>query len=220
MFDDTVSCVDAPMIARWRCPTPWRAGKEVNGEHPVVCQPPEKPSQCGPGEHAHPGNEGCVRAGSPCPPGGWHAIEDEGEFVLYVKPGGMGDGMSPDQPLGDIQTAHNLAIQGSIILVAPGTYTTPLFINKEVTLIGACSEATKIAPPQSAKGDAISVISPTTIKNFTISGGRWGVFVKSSGVTTLEGLVIEGVRLGAVSVFGDGLSTQLVLKDSAVRDIQ
>ena len=128
-----------------------------------MCRPPQASSKCGAGEHAHPGSEGCARAGDPCPPGGWPVIEDEGEFVLYVKAGGMGDGMSPDQPLGDIQTAHNIAIQGSIILVAPGTYTTPLFINKEVTLIGACSEATTIAPPKSAKGDAVSIISPTTV---------------------------------------------------------
>jgi hypothetical protein len=117
--------------------------------------------------------------------------------VLYVAPGGAGDGSSPSAPFGSIQSAIQAAGQTSTaILIASGTYTEALTITGgDVALYGgydpsfACRDSSQpplstITPPVAKP--AIAVTGGTfVLDGLTVIGG-------ATGATTAYGLAVDG----------------------------
>ena len=66
--------------------------------------------------------EGCQTIGRVCPTGQWPTDLPTDTPILYVSPGGDGDGMTPANPMGSIQSAHDSAPDGAIIALAKGVY--------------------------------------------------------------------------------------------------
>lgn len=130
-----------------------------------------------------------------------------------------------------IQAAINAANQGDIIVVAAGTYTESIHLNKDVTIRGANAGVAAGPNPGSRGIETIidggfivsaagATIDGVTIQNGRLSGSvRVGVAVAASNVTVTN-TIIENVSSPAQS---DGLSTQtgnnnLTLTHSTIRN--
>jgi len=99
-----------------------------------------------------------------------------------------------------IQEAIDAAAEGDTILVDIGTYKENLRIPKGLTLIGADREQTII---EGGGNDviAISSVSLVTVRNFTITGGRDGVFIAPGAQALLRGnRILQNQRDGVLVI--------------------
>ena len=120
-----------------------------------------------------------------------------------------------NNPLGE---ASNLTIDGDILNISQGNYTTQLFINKSISIIGAGYDQTFINLPKNADSlsggsdhvtAGILIYSPNYsnpsvnvhVAGLTLNGNyttnKWvaGVFVYSANAT-IDSIVIKNYRLG------------------------
>jgi hypothetical protein len=125
------------------CPSGYR---EVSGDGGLTwCDPwPESGFEtCGDFEVMLPGEGGCRAVGSACPSGPFAEGLPVDATVLYVSPGGTGDGTLAD-PFGSIGRATGRATAGTVIALASGTYDAVLQIPADVTVWGACPSRTTV----------------------------------------------------------------------------
>ena len=63
---------------------------------------------------------------------------DNGTKTLYVSPNGTdrNDGLTPDKPKRNIEHAIEAVNPGDTVQLAPGTYSTPITLNKSIILTG------------------------------------------------------------------------------------
>lgn len=169
---------------RMTCPPGWRV---ASGEGALeTCDPyPEAgPAACDPGFAHFPGDPGCAPIGRACPPGDW-PDDLPSSNVVYVRPGGIGDG-SRDAPLGTLSDALQRAYptRGTIAL-ARGTYETPGETLQSVSIRGACAAETVIrAASTIGMGFALFAVPSTASVVLT------DVHIDGRGVAT--GLIVNG----------------------------
>ena len=198
------------------CPAGWTTA-EVDGV--AVCEP--GPSEaCPAGQARFPGASGCAPVGAPCPSGDFaEGLPDSG--VIYVAPGGTGDGTRA-APFGTMNAALVRATRGTIIAVAKGEYDEGFPLRPEVTVQGACAAETtfrwsRANQPTGAIG-APSELG--TVRDVTIRDtDNIGVLVQG-GAIRLEGVVVEGAQLFGIAVLGgrleaEGLVVRATRPDSA-----
>ncbi len=92
------------------------------------------------------GQTGCHPVGRACPEGDWPEELPNDVPLLYVQPGGTGDGLSPENPMGSIQQALEAALPQSWVILSKGEYTEPVVSNRDVNIRGACATETLINP--------------------------------------------------------------------------
>ncbi len=164
------------------CPDGW-----IERDSPIgtACEPFAEPPQCEDDEVAIPG-VGCAPIGPDC--SGDYAAGLPASGVVYVAPGGTGDG-TRSRPLGSIAAA--LAMRPEHIALARGEHRGPMVIDFPVHVHGACANATRIR----SSGDdapAVGVDGTTaTLRDVSIASERSpGVGVRQ-GELTMSGVIIE-----------------------------
>lgn len=201
--------VAMPMLTP--CPDGWT-------EHQVagvtVCDPTAGvgPQVCPQGEAHFVGTSGCRPVGVTCPSGEF-AQGLPASNVLYVRPGGTGNGTQAE-PFGTINEALGQAMDGTVIALAAGTYDEVVRLKTGVTLQGACAARTWIRP--STSGGA-SVRVPADVTNAALVGVGIGPSDNAGAViqghARLEGVVVEQAMAAGILVAGG----RLVAQDTVVR---
>ena len=106
----------------------------------------------------------------------------------------------------DIQEAIDNAFDGDTIIVAPGTYTEPLILGKDIVLSGSGPEKTIL----NVDGNAITCAKGTIcgkIKNFYIQATNYGIYCNQNNDITIKNNVIEGCKSGICARGGIGRMT-------------
>jgi len=202
------------------CPDGWRGDTSDDGFS--ICQPfaGTGPDDCASNEAHYPGAPRCTAIGSSCPADdGWASDLPTGRPVLYVRPGGSGDGTEAD-PFGTIGEAVTVAGPTSVIALAVGEYVEVVAIPTGVALVGACAAGTRIRA-DTARFDR-GVVNPegagVEIRDVTIAESpRPGLWVVGEGVSvTVRDLIVAGAQVAGISVEeGASLDAERVL----VRDV-
>lgn len=129
------------------CPSGWQrervAVSSLEGSTTSfdVCQPFVGTTSCAAGlEHFLGRGCGAVDA---CPAGDWPAVAPA-PGVLFVQPGGLGDGHSSAAPLPSIAAA--VAAGASSIVLSRGTFPTSVALSRDVRLEGVCAAETVLVP--------------------------------------------------------------------------
>ena len=190
------------------CPDGWL---ETVSSGVAVCDPTRGvvPAGCGPGEAFFPGTSGCTRVGRACPSGEF-ADDLPATGVLFVAPGGSGDGTRA-APFGAIANALAVATSGSTIALARGTYDEPLLLRSGVTVRGACAAETRLSwsTPRGPSGSvgAGAGVTDAVVSDLSIASSD-NIGVLAEGSVRLEGVVIEDAMLFGVAVIGGDVAIE------------
>jgi hypothetical protein len=140
-----------------------------------------------------PGGPGCEEVGAPCPFGDWpEGLPSTG--VVYVAPGGAGDGSSAASPLGSLAAAVAAVDADGTIALAKGTYVGSVTIDRSVTVRGTCAAETILTDTTIGEEEAVVWIEGTaaTLRDLQVAdAGRLGVRGEGADVT-LDGVVLRG----------------------------
>lgn len=185
-----------------------------------ACAPILPAAKCVGALTALPGDTAC-RALAPC--GGPWGDAPQGSSTIYVSSGQS------------IQTAIDSAPNGVVIAIGPGTYAEALYINKAITLWGACPDSVTI---DGGAFDAIQIVADdVAIHDLAVTGQSAGISIYDgdgvaidrvyihdtgwsgiylgSGSAALTRSLIERSGSAAINVFGATLS----VSDTEVRDV-
>ena len=188
----------------------------------------QSPENCPAGTMLVIGKDECQGIGNACPEGEWAEDLPESD-VLFVQLGGTGDGQSKESAMGSIGEAYEAALPGTTILVAKGLYDEELTLNKEITILGACSTETTIASTHMLRAgmsdsemlealDATIVIEGAgkkELRNIGVAGEKMGIaVVDAPGPVNIAGLLIDSTVGIGLTVYG--ASTVLDVSDFAV----
>jgi hypothetical protein len=135
---------------------------------------------------------------------------------LYVRSGGTGDGSS-EAPFGSIDAAIASAPAGAVVLVAAGTYTTTARIEKQLSILGACAQSTRIVgtaaplPDVSVEEEfegalAVHPAGALTLQRVTLSGERTPLTVVGGAKAALSDVIVDDITPMGIWVSGDGSS--------------
>jgi len=85
-----------------------------------------------------------------------------------------------------IQTAIEAASPGDIILVAAGTYSEHVEVNKQLTLIGDVDQPSNVVVDAGGTGNAITLtVDGCVLQGFKAQNGRYGIYLDGSNGNTL-----------------------------------
>lgn len=162
------------------------------------CQPAA--TECLQGEVSGLGWTLCEPTQRPCVEGGTWPKVPEGEFseVLYVDAAASAGGTgSLDSPIHSLADAVQTAQSGALILVAPGTYSEGLHIERELAVVGACPGKVILSGGVSAEASGwletqrfavwVDTDLPVFLSGFSISGDLEGLADGMSGVLAAPG---------------------------------
>ena len=212
-----------PPVARPQltpCPEGWREVAvdilEVGDQ--IVCDPwPETGLEVCAGVETHlPGEEGCRPVGSACPEGDWPESADGSALVadLYVSPGGAGDGLSPDSPLGSLEAALD-AVAGlwlgdgvvPVVALSKGSHAGGLSLDQDLSLVGACAEETWITDSIVAEGASLG------FQDLSLTEANAVAVQTNGGDLSMRGVAVLGSKLSGLLTE----DTEVVLSDVVVR---
>lgn len=160
---------------------------------------------------------------APCGEGLWGDIPIDAttEHVDGSYAGGDSDG-SEAKPWTTIQQAINLAVEGAIVAIAPGTYVEHVFIaGKPVRLWGKCPAEVTISGP-SGEGFVIDIrtgAAGTEVRDLAITGSGLGLAVAGSQDVVGDRLWIHDTSAPGWSVQNFGGETSARLERSLVEDV-
>lgn len=206
------------------CPEGWSEVADADVPAVVHCEPwPSGEAEECPDDQAHfPGGAGCEPVGPPCPAGDWPEDLPADAAVLYVLAGaaGGGDG-SLESPFATIADAIAVAEEGAVIALSKGTFDEDVFVNRAVSLWGACVGGTTLTSSRpSTQFATLSFRGPAGqgVRNVTITGERPGVRVTAtSGPVEMLSVVLRDSPTDPVVVEEGG---DLSAQDVVVRDSQ
>ncbi len=178
-------------------------------------RPEEEPPACA---------EGYLLDGEACVPetcgiGAWGELPVDGATVYVDASAPEGGDGSAEAPLGNIQTALDLAGSrgGGLVAVATGTYPETLSLNTDhagVQLAGRCRELVTI--DASVGGDSTPGVdvsagyAQVTVSGLGIEGSQYSGLMVSSGVVRLEELAVEGNGFVGIIAAQSGLAPAVV----------
>lgn len=122
-----------------------------------------------------------------------------------------GDG-SQSKPFSSIQDALQNAVDGSVLLLAPGQYKWGLTIEHALHLVGRCTNGVKLEVTQGATGPAVTLKKAgVVLEGLSIVGGSTppGVGIRASklqGTFTIRHLHIKAAKGSGVWLEGGGLN--------------
>jgi nitrous oxidase accessory protein NosD len=134
-------------------------------------------------------------------------------YVDAAEPEG-GDG-TRGKPFREIQKAVDSAQSDAVVLLAPGTYNWGLRINKQLHLVGRCTEGVRIVAKAGSSGAGISVTGEgATLEGFSILGGGyapgWGIDIRHIRTSHLRHIRIEQAHELGISVYRGGVEIEHV----------
>ncbi len=200
---DPPALPERPAMVSWACPAGWLTETVLAGtpEEHSACQPPPPPTSCPDGMRASLGQTDCVTIGDACPAGLW-PVGLPGATIVYVAPGGSGDGSGPMSPTGDLASAVANAPTGGIVALSKGTHVANVAISSSVTLWGACAAQTVIEAetPSDITGTVeVAGQGGVTLRNVKITGERAGVWVRAAAQQVdLSGVWVDRARRDGV----------------------
>jgi hypothetical protein len=209
--DGPVVCEPGP-LSSWACPPGWAAESVLSATPQAfsICIPPAPATGCAMGTMPVLGETTCVPIGDECPSDEWPAdLPTAG--VVYVRGGSVNGDGSKAAPFGTIQKGIAAASPGATVAIAKGTYAELLSISKRVELRGACVTGVTVegSPAKEVTDRTINLTSTgdLTLRNLTVSGARWGVFVLGGKLDA------TGIRIAGAAGFGvvltEGASARL-----------
>jgi hypothetical protein len=218
-----------PRLTNWTCPQGWAADPILTDRKVAfeACKPPPLPESCPAGTMPVVGHTECQPLGDACPAGEYSDQLPPGAGVVYVRPGGTGDGSAPDRPLGSINQAVAAAPRGGVVALARGTYAEQVQIDRPLTVLGACSTGTTIMGSTPTNGSVVATVEvrpasqppagapitlAVTLRNIHVTGPRIGLRVLAARLTA-SGLWIDGAS--AVGVDGE-FGAEVMLSDALV----
>jgi hypothetical protein len=158
-----------------------------------------------------PGSSACARLGPSCPiDDGWPAGVSAKDTVYFVRAGASdgGDGTSA-APFALIAAAARLAGPGDAIVVAAGRYDESVALRGGVTLLGACTDETIIAPTFAAAASLSVLGEGAVVENVTLSGRGAGISVGEGASARVRNVLVEdNLALAAVQVRGGSLDAE------------
>ncbi|MBH22991.1 MAG: hypothetical protein CMH57_00760 [Myxococcales bacterium] len=215
---------ERPRLSDWSCPAGW-APRDVpldGAEALQVCDaaPPES---CPPRTRWDAASGACVAVGSPCPDGALWPDDAtlraragagfEQARIVYVSPGGRGDGSDRSSSVGSVTRAVAQAGPGDLIALGVGRYEETLVVEEAVALVGACAAQTVVSSPADAAERATLYASRSpglVARDVTIAGPRVGIWlVNPRGPVTLQGVAVEGAVGNGVHVERNGAVVRL-----------
>ena len=140
-------------------------------------------------------------------------------LVSCVNPGGTGGCYA------SIQAAINAATPGATILVAPGTYTENLTLNKSLTLRGnqagvsACGRSASESIVTAASGTLLTLVSGSAgsvIDGFTFSGGARGIESGSGPLNNIQILNNRVVGFTGNGIFLNDPGTDITVNQNSI----
>ncbi|MFC1609896.1 right-handed parallel beta-helix repeat-containing protein [Myxococcota bacterium] len=215
---------EQPQLADWSCPEGW-ATEPAYGvgpgdvAPPMICIMPPVPESCPPGSMPVVGETTCQTIGDPCPVGDWpEGLPDQP--IIYVRPGGSGDGSTAETPVGTLADGFAAAPDNAILALAKGTFLEELDITRPVSLWGACALETIIeATFESDNRNAVVVgASHVTVQNITITGPQPGIGIGYGAESVrVRGIWCRGSRGLGIEV-GGGASADI--EEVLITDVQ
>lgn len=201
------------------CPSGWA---EVADGELVVCDPypaTKGPMTCGVDEAHFPGEPGCARVGSACPPGDFADDLPSDRPVLYVRAGASGGDGTIASPFGRVLDAMRRATTGTVIAIGKGTYDELIQIGPGVTLWGACVAETILTSSVASENDPViePIGADTAVRNLRIGRpARVGIVLDSTIATlSLEAVIIEGAVASGIVMYRGALDAHdLVIRDT------
>ncbi len=164
------------------CPDGW---VELDLGFGTVCEPFAAEPDCAADEVAVPGM-GCISIGPACD--GEFAADLPASGVVYVAPGGTGDG-SRARPMGSIGDA--LAMHPAHVALARGEHRGPVLIDHPVNIHGACAAGTSIHTTSAAAPSVGVDRSTATLTDVTIAAEGSPALAVRVGELTLRGVIVE-----------------------------
>lgn len=199
------------------CPAGWNEVADVDDPALIHCAPwpAESPDLCAADEAHFPGGETCSIVGAPCPEGDWADELPDGAAVIYVRPDADGDG-SRLAPWGTIAQALGAAPPGSVIALAKGRYHEAIEVGDAVTLWGACTRDTILAPdrPSASEPTIRLAADGAVVGNLSVVGTRPAIEVDAA--VGLASVVVRDVTGTGVSV---RRAASLEARELVVRDV-
>lgn len=210
---------------RWTCPEGWYNRPTAGGSHSCRPYDAEGPRRCASAFEAHfPGEAACTAIGTVCPEGNFPQDLPADAPLVYVRPGGTGDGSTPEGALGSLDEIDFARLPANaVVVLGKGEYRGRLALTRSVTFIGACPAETILRDPSASSTPAVvdirsaGIRGPTVeLRNLRISENA-GVGVQVLGRTQvkLDGVIIESAQ-GFGIVVNDGATADL--ETTIVRD--
>jgi hypothetical protein len=101
------------------------------------------------------------------------------------------------------------ATDGATIAIAAGTYDDAVTITKHVTVVGRCAANVEIRSPAGSVKAGIDIrTTGVTVRGVTLTGHVDGISVASTGVATIEDVVVRGSRYAGLYVEGGRATIQ------------
>ncbi len=182
------------------CPEGWM---EVGDDPPLTCEPwaVEDSPTCTGATARFVGAAGCERLGSECPSDGFPAAAPPEALFVSADAATGGDG-SRAAPFSTITDALAAAASGDVVAIAVGQYDEALDVPGGVTLLGACTEGTRLSSSGGRIDRGVITVtgSDVVVKDLRIEsseqGGIWVVGMDQSA--RLEDVLIEDVRVAGI----------------------
>ncbi|MBO6936337.1 MAG: hypothetical protein JJ863_15305 [Deltaproteobacteria bacterium] len=190
------------------CPDGWST-RTIGGVD--VCDPGE-PIDCPEGQARFHGTAACAPVGRACPVGEF-ADDLPASGVLFVAPGGSGDG-SRAAPFGSIRNAMSGAAPGTIVALAKGRYPERVTMRPGVTLRGACAAETVLEQPAMASLSNMAIrssVADAAVADLSIVDVSGAGVVVDDGTLRLEGVVVDSATSYGVLVGGGSLTVDQLL---------
>ena len=201
--DDPPGCAELPRLGDWTCPSGWLpepAFLDPSGAQDVpdglsqvhVCVPPAPP-RCPAGQRPALGRADCGPLGAACPAGPFpKPPPDVAGPRVHALAGAEGGDGSAAAPFGTLHAAVRNAPAGAVVLIGRGVYREAVELERDLTLVGACVEQTRLE--SQGPGDAAATVvvargARGALHNVGIGGSRPGVRVE--GEAHLEGVLVE-----------------------------
>ncbi len=216
--DSSISDPAPPMPPAQRqvldCPMGWSKDLGEGNLKPHCAAPPRR--ICPADQVQYASSSICQPLGASCPSDKWPTDLPATGNLYYVDASAAagGDG-SIDNPFSTIQSAYNAASDDDTLVLAQGEYDQRLYINKDISIIGACAQQTIIS---SSSSYVLSIRANVTLRNLQIRRPNQGsrtqtLYVQSSGSLDGEGLIVDGGYWG-VSLLGGGILRKTLVRNS------
>jgi hypothetical protein len=204
-------CASPPVMNDWTCPADWHTESITLPTDDVltICAAPE-PAICPTSEAAFVGQTTCSAIGPACPASPFPsedalqaAADGFAGSILYVAPGGSGDG-SLAAPFGSLGEALQHASDGDIVVLGAGSFPENIDVDRRVAVIGHCVANTTLSPSDPTSPTVRLSADGALISGIRILGAQSGVTIDGASDSRLEDVEILGAAKAAVQVDAGG----------------